>query len=354
MRLRRAFTLIELLVVIAIIALLIGILLPALGEARKTAKLVIDLNSLKQLGTAVNSYATDFADLNANFTWNSQTTEGTEVFGNPTADLNAMAARQAWWIIRERGGRDDFTAAPGSWIPHILYSHLPLQDYLASRLPEKLVVSASDVNRLRWQDWRGFNAGEYRPTPVEGGGIPSQDDWRWPYSASFQTVTAMYDRSASQNIKAGAGNPTVARRLKWGGSHRFYTIPGGAQLGATRASEVTFPGQKVVMFDSVQRHFGRFEQYYGYAESRTTVLMFDSSASVRVTGDSNMGWDPRAPNIKGENVTWATYDWPLRPVNQWEPRPKNGAFSDDNVKGYYHWTRGGLRGVDFGDRKSVV
>ncbi|MFO0860087.1 MAG: type II secretion system protein [Phycisphaerales bacterium] len=59
---RRAFTLIELLVVIAVIAVLIGVLLPGLAQARLTGRSVACMAKLKQIGVGVTLYFNDYRD----------------------------------------------------------------------------------------------------------------------------------------------------------------------------------------------------------------------------------------------------------------------------------------------------
>ncbi|MFG0285094.1 MAG: type II secretion system protein, partial [Phycisphaerales bacterium JB039] len=181
-RRRAAFTLIELLVVIAIIALLIGILLPALGEARKAAKLAICTASMQQLSVATQSYAADFQDRIWAFTWRAG--ESYPYQGGKTTQTEDIRAAvfQAIDILPRRADREDMTP-PAAWIPHVLYTHLVIQDYLAARLPEKMVVCPEDVNRLNWQkDPTGlFDQGFWLPLQEPA----TQENKRWPYSSKI-------------------------------------------------------------------------------------------------------------------------------------------------------------------------
>jgi prepilin-type N-terminal cleavage/methylation domain-containing protein len=330
----RAFTLIELLVVIMIIVLLIAILLPAIARARGAARVAVCFSHLEQMGVATHTYAADFQDKIFSFTVTPASTDRLsypDLIGPAQGDDLSAAASQAVDILRRRTGRDsgpDMIPQIDTWIPHVLYTHLVLQDYLDQRLPADMVVCPEDRYRKMWHDWRTFDQNGFAPSQPNASD-PSQ--WRWPYSSSYQVVPASY---SPDSIRGGISTVIQASTTS------TYNLTNGPSnsLGKRKLVQVMFPSQKVQMNEDVARHQKTWV-FYAYAGAVMPMLFFDQHARMVDSSELLLGFHPDNPT--SAFPTTATYS-----AEVWEAPLQPGAPAAPPLK--CRWTRAGLNGVDIG------
>ncbi len=171
---RHAFTLIELLVVIAIIALLIGILLPALGAARKSAWTAMALNNARQVNLGVVTY-----------------TAGNKDFYPPSYvyPKSKDLENYGWDVTEQRDPQPNKEYG---------YIHWSYALYGNGEVPEEAFESAALLNR-----------GAPRTNPG-----PNPDHWE----------PGQVDKASGSNVESGGGMTTDRQvaRLAFGGNGAIF------------------------------------------------------------------------------------------------------------------------------------
>lgn len=340
MRKRNAFTLIELLVVISIIALLISLLLPALGNVRKKARLLKDTANMSQHSKAALTHASQnrdylpnapegnepasggtgiggrgrpanrFADLDNNFVTNGWGFPGGGLFtigkfwpdDNLSTDVNLSTMRDAYWI------------SLGSYIVEGEGLQM-LQEVLVSPTSDRLDV---------WSRWK--------EDIIENGGRHwDLTSAQYNFAAGDATKTfriGTYNYASTSFLATSVFSPTASGSAPVELNQDGFMPQGSVAWNPT--SNIEFADKKVLYY--LNRRWYENSNGAGFwfgGGSTIPVALADGSARVSITG----------VDTAGGNVTEKSGAWPVGRASSSVGLPAGTPF-------YYCATIGGLKGRD--------
>jgi len=234
----RGFTLIELLVVISIIALLIGILLPAIGKARDSARVAISMSNLRNFGAAHATYTSEWNGRQ----WTTCPDDLTMILGGPGSAYQANYAGRAPFIPPVPLGFDrngNHVATSQGWAIQPLwwaggncslgsfraFHTKPFNQYINNKVYDPIFWAPKDYtteeNIFAWME----DPGEWPVAPA-------------PVSFWFST----YCTSVAAQV-----NPDVYRDPLDGGSQRATSLAAGHR--SPSMSQARYPDQKTHMLE---------------------------------------------------------------------------------------------------------
>ncbi|MEL6497796.1 MAG: prepilin-type N-terminal cleavage/methylation domain-containing protein [Planctomycetota bacterium] len=353
---RGGFTLIELLVVISIIALLIGILLPALGKARVSARKVQTTANLRSMDQAAKTYGADYDSLIPTFQFKPGEVPGhsrqnrdlaLRVAGLPNTfqGKNEAARIQQIMYFRDAFPDADMPEDPiERHTPFPLYSHIVASRHAEIPMPAEYTVSPGDAARSDWvknpqefldAELRGEGGHTFEP-PDTGG------RFRWMFSSSFTITSA----ALSNDLGNGDNDENFNVNAMSTFSNRW-TLAGKFGGQATRTfDDVRAPSNKVYYYGPYDYYSSNSSLHMGFDEANIPIVSFDGSAQFIDVEDINVGWHSNNPVFTGT----ARYIYVKQPA--FDNNPGVGTSNPRRIMRCQN-TRFGLEGVDFGGESII-